>query len=112
RVFIQDYSIELRLASESAFALVGEPVVLGPSAAPGRLSANQAQILHDINMALANFIDERAHLPRRLARLGFARAAARNWAWARRRGGKSVTSRAFWLVCGARLGFLPPTPAN
>jgi len=112
RVFIQDYSIELRLAAQGAFARLHEPVFLAPVAIPGRLSDNQAQILHDVNLALANFIAGRPELPRGLARLGFVRAAARAWAWARRRGGKGLASREFRLVCGARLGLLHPTEAN
>jgi|HubBroStandDraft_6_1064221.scaffolds.fasta_scaffold238490_2 glycosyltransferase involved in cell wall biosynthesis len=112
RVFIQDYSIELRLAEQGAFARLHEPIFLAPVAIPGRLSDNQAQILHDVNLALANFIAERPQLPRSLARLGFVRASARAWAWARRRGGKSFASREFRIVCGARLGLLSPTEAN
>jgi hypothetical protein len=112
RVFIQDYSIELRLAAMGGFALLHEPVLARPAALPGRLSENQAQVLHDVNSALANFIDERPDLPRDLARLAFVRAAARAWAWARRRGGKTPASREFWLLCGARLRFLAPSPAN
>ena len=112
RVFIQDYSIELRLAALGPFARLSEPVFLAPRTNPGRLSDNQAQILHDVNLALANFITGRPELPRNLARLGFVRAAARAWAWARRRGGKSFASREFRLVCGARLGLLQPTEAN
>jgi glycosyltransferase involved in cell wall biosynthesis len=112
RVFIQDYSIELRLAEQGAFARPQEPLFLSPAAMPGRLSDNQAQILHDVNMAMANFIAERPDLPRNLARLGFVRAAARAWAWARRRGGKNFPAREFRLVSGARLGFLRPTEAN
>jgi glycosyltransferase involved in cell wall biosynthesis len=112
RVFIQDYSIELRLAEQGGFARLHEPVFLAPAAIPGRLSDNQAQILHDMNLALTNFIAERSPLPRDLARLGFVRAAARAWAWARRRGGKNFSSREFRLAAGARLRLLPPSPAN
>ena len=112
RVFIQDYSIELRLAAQGGFARLREPVFLMPAAAPGRLSDNQAQILHDMNLALAHFLAERPDLPRDLARLGFTRAAVRAWAWARRRGHRGVASREFLLACGARLGILRPTAAN
>jgi glycosyltransferase involved in cell wall biosynthesis len=112
RVFIQDYSIELRLAARSRSARLDERIFLSPAAIPGRLSDNQAQILHDMNLALANFVAEHPDLPRGLARLGFVRAAARAWAWARRRGGKGMGSREFRRVCGARLGLLAPTPAN
>jgi glycosyltransferase involved in cell wall biosynthesis len=112
RVFIQDYSIELRLAALTSFARLREPVFLAPAELPGRLNDNQVQTLHDMNLALANFIADRPDLPRDLARFGFVRAAARAWAWARRRGGKSFASREFGLACGARLGLLAPTAAN
>jgi hypothetical protein len=112
RVFIQDYSIELRLAEQGAFARLREPLFLAPAAIPGRLSDDQAQSLHDMNLALANFIAERPELPGDLARLGLVRAAARAWAWARRRGGKTRASREFRLAWGARLGLLAPTPDN
>jgi glycosyltransferase involved in cell wall biosynthesis len=112
RVFIQDYSIELRLAEQGPFARLSEPVFLAPRANPGRLSDNQAQILHDMNLALAHFIAERPDLSRDLARLGLLRAAARAWAWARRHGGKGFASREFRRVCAARLRLLQATPAN
>jgi glycosyltransferase involved in cell wall biosynthesis len=112
RVFIQDYSIELRLAELGPFARLSEPVFLAPHANPGRLSDNQAQILHDMNLALAHFVAERSDLPRDLARLGLVRAAARAWAWARRHGGKGFASSEFRRVCAARLGLLQATPAN
>ena len=112
RVFIQDYSLELRLAAQGAFARLHEPVFLAPAAMPGRLSDNQAQILHDVNLALAHFIAEHPELPRALVRLGFVRAATRAWAWARRHGGKGFASREFRLVCRARLGLFRPSPAN
>lgn len=112
RVFVQDYSIVLRMAAHGGFARLSEPLFLAPEEMPDRMSADQAQVLHDLNLTLLHFLDEQPGVPRDLARLGFQRAASRAWAWARRRGGKSVLSREFWLVCGARLGFLPPSPEN
>jgi glycosyltransferase involved in cell wall biosynthesis len=112
RVFIQDYSLELRLAARGAFARLHAPIFASPAELPGRLSGNQAQILHDMNLALAHFFAEWPDLPRDLARLGFVRAATRAWAWARRHGGKGLASPEFRRVCGARLGLLPPTAAN
>jgi glycosyltransferase involved in cell wall biosynthesis len=113
RVFIQDYSIELRMAMLGDFARMEEPVFLAPAAMPGRLSGNQAQILHDLNLVLANLVADRPDLPRSLARLAFTRAATRAWLWGRRHRRKArAASREFKLLCGARLGFLPPSPAN
>jgi Glycosyl transferase family 2 len=112
RVFVQDYSIVLRMAAHGGFARLEEPLFLAPADMPDRMSANQAQVLHDLNLTLAHFLGEHPGVPRRLARLGFARAAARAWAWARRRGGKGIGSPEFWLMCGARLGLLRPSPEN
>jgi hypothetical protein len=112
RIFVQDYSILLRMAEHGGFARLEEPVFLAPAEMPNKMSADQAQVLHDLNLTLVHFLGERPDFPRDLARLGFVRAAARAWAWARRHGGKTPASREFWLVCGARLGFLPPSSAN
>jgi hypothetical protein len=112
RVFIQDYSIELRLAALGPFARLEETIFLAVEALPGRLGGNQAQALHDLNLALAYFVADHPALQRALARAAFIRAAGRAWAWARRRGGKTMLSREFGRVCGARSGLLPPSPAN
>ena len=112
RVFVQDYSIVLRMAAHGGFARLEEKLFLAPTEMPDRMSANQAQVLHDMNLTLVHFLGEQPNVPRDLARLGFARAAARAWAWARRRGGKGLGSREFRLMCGARLGLLPPSPEN
>jgi len=112
RVFVQDYSIVLRMAAYGGFARLAEPLFLAPIEMPDRMSANQAQVLHDLNLTLVHFLGEQPGVPRRLAQLGFARAAARAWAWARRRNGKGLGSREFRLMCGARLGLLPPSPEN
>lgn len=112
RVFVQDYSIVLRMAAYGGFARLEEKLFLAPAEMPDRMSANQAQVLHDLNLTLVHFLGEQPGVPRRLARLGFTRAAARAWAWARRRNGKGIGSREFRLMCGARLGLLAPSPEN
>lgn len=112
RVFVQDYSIVLRMAAHGGFARLEEALFLAPLEMPDRMSADQAQVLHDLNLTLVHFLGEQRDVPPDLARLGFRRAALRAWAWARRHGGKNLASREFWLVCGARLGFLPPSPEN
>ena len=103
RVFIQDYSIELRLAARGGFAQLREAVFCSPGGNP-RAAVRQsgANPSHDMHSALVNFVAEHPGLPRDLVRLGFRRAAARAWAWARRRGGKGYASSEFRLACGAR----------
>ena len=55
-VFIQDYSLELRLAASGPAAWLDTAVMAMPVAAPGRLSGNDAQTLHDVNLALLRFL--------------------------------------------------------
>ena len=112
RVFIQDYSIELRLASESGFAHVDTQIYLSPMTLDGRLSGNEAQILHDVNLALAYFLSEHTDIPRTLRRYAFARAAGRAAAWARRRARKGPLSSDLLRYLGARTGMIPPSFEN
>jgi len=112
RVFIQDYSIELRLAAESGFAHVDEQIFLSPQTREGRMSQNEAQTLHDINLALAHFLDDHPDIPLALRQYAFARAAGRASAWARRRARKGPLSRDFLRYLGARTGMIPPSFAN
>lgn len=93
-VFIQDYSIELRLMYLArAAAYTPRPIFIAPAVAAGRLSDNEAQILHDINMAMAGFLEAYPDLPRRYRRLAFRRCFGRAWAWARRHNGQRALSR-------------------
>jgi glycosyltransferase involved in cell wall biosynthesis len=110
RVFIQDYSIEIRLAAQASFAGVSECIFLAPDLTDGRLSQNKAQILHDVNLAVADLLAEHPALPAALRRYAFERAAGRSWAWARRHGGKTPASVEFWRYLGARTGLLGATP--
>jgi glycosyltransferase involved in cell wall biosynthesis len=112
RIFIQDYSIELRLARKSGFAHVDTQIYLSPMSLEGRLSGNEAQILHDMNLALAHFLSDHTDIPSKLRRYAFARAAGRASAWARRRARKGPLSSDFLRYLGARTGMMPPSFEN
>jgi GT2 family glycosyltransferase len=92
-VFIQDYSLELRLGALGKVALLRAPVAALPEQAPGRLSDNQAQTLHDMNRAALRFVAARPALAPALRRLALERALGRAYLWAIRRGG-------WWLAPG------------
>lgn len=47
--FAQDYSLGLRLALRGPFACIDGTVALNPRVAPGRLSAQEARVLHDVS---------------------------------------------------------------
>lgn len=110
-VFIQDYSLELRLAAHGLVALLRAPLVAFPEEAPGRLSDNQAQTLHDVNVAALRFLA--AHeLPRRLHRLTLERAVGRAYLWAARRGAPGLAPGLLWRRWLAMAGLLPSAWAS
>ncbi|MGE5546973.1 MAG: glycosyltransferase family 2 protein [Solirubrobacterales bacterium] len=105
RVFIQDYSLELRMAAEGArFVRVANPIFLWLDEVSARLSGNERQILHDCNLAVANLFRDRSHLAGRYGNQAARRVLGRAWHWARRREGKGVGSGAFLRYLKARLG--------
>ena len=106
-VFVQDYSLELRLAARGRVALLEAPLVAYPEAAPGRLSDAKAQVLHDVNLALLRFLREHPELPPRLRRAALLRASGRAWLWASRHGTATEAARALALHVLAALRALP-----
>jgi glycosyltransferase involved in cell wall biosynthesis len=102
-VFVQDYSIELRLAQATPFARVPLVVYLQPSLAPGRQSEQGAQELHDLNLAVARFVERSTALPRSVRRYALRRTAGRAWHYAHRQAGKGYASREFWRYAAAQL---------
>lgn len=109
-VFIQDYSIVLRMARLTTFARVdAERVLLLPREAEGRLSDDGAQILHDLNMALVRFLNQNPDLAPDLVRFATGRITGRAWAWARRHGKHGSSSfQALAINLLARLGLVRP----
>ena len=105
RVFVQDYSLALRLARRCRFGVTDTPVVAAPErieTGADRLSANKAQILHDLNLALLLFIEDNPDLPAHCRREAWRRIARRSWKWARREAGRPLWSRELALCLGAQ----------
>lgn len=112
-VFIQDYSLALRMAARTAFAHLPAVLALAPPMEeeddPARASGSQAQILHDLNLAMAHFLDEHPHLPADLRDRLIRRAVGRAWKWHRRRNGGWMLSKPFADMVRAALP--GPSPA-
>ena len=106
RVFTQDYSLVLRLATIGSFVRVDAVVALCPAVAEGRVNDGGPQCLHDANLSIAYFLEERPIAPS-LARNAVRRATMRAYHWARRREGASFFSYWTWLRILAEL----PRPA-
>jgi glycosyltransferase involved in cell wall biosynthesis len=102
RVFVQDYSLLLRLAATAPFVALDAPVVLHPTAPQDRLNDGGPQLLHDTNLTVMYFLAEH-RLPAALATLATRRAMTRAWLWAKRREGVSALSRWYWLRLAAYL---------
>ncbi len=111
RVFIQDYSVALRVAARTPFAHVPAVLALAPpledASDPARASGSDAQILHDLNLALAHFLDDHPELPEDLRVRLIRHAIGRAWKWHRRRNGGSILSKHFLSLLRAAL----PVPA-
>jgi glycosyltransferase involved in cell wall biosynthesis len=105
RVFVQDYSLALRLSRRCRFGITDTPIVAAPDPseiAADRLSANKAQILHDLNLALLFFIEDDQDLPAHYRRRAWRRVAARSWKWARREVGRPLWSYELALCLGGQ----------
>ena len=104
RVFVQDYTLALRLAAGCRFGVSDSVVAATPAGGDNkRLSTNKAQILHDLNLALLLFLDDRPDLPARYRRLACRRLSGRAWKWARREAGRPLLSRELWWMLTAHL---------
>jgi glycosyltransferase involved in cell wall biosynthesis len=107
-VFIQDYSLELEIALITKVAIRRETLLMTPASAPGRLSENEAQTLHDINMALLRFLRRHPEIPVKLRRYAVKRAVQRAASWAFRHGNANVLHPVSLLRIPAALGLLKP----
>ena len=105
RVFVQDYSLALRLARRCRYGITDAPIVAAPECTEiaDRLSANKAQILHDLSLALLLFIEDNPDLPAHYRRTAWRRIAGRSWKWARREVGRPLWSHELALCLGAQL---------
>jgi glycosyltransferase involved in cell wall biosynthesis len=106
RVFTQDYSLLLRLATRGPFVATDAAVALAPIDAADRINNGGPQVLHDCNLTLLYFLSEH-RLPASLVRSAIRRALTRALLWARRRERAGLLSR--WGLMRV-LGCLPVAP--
>lgn len=104
RVFIQDYAAALRLTHLGPIVRLESPVAVFPEAVETRLTANEAQVLHDLNLATALFLADVPDLPRGLRKAFVNRIWERAWKWASRNGGQGLGSRVFRKRTMTRMG--------
>ena len=109
-VFIQDYSIELRLAADGPLVELEDAVFACPLVASDRLSDNQSQILHDASMAAIRFVRDTVYIAPHYRTVALQRAAKRAVSWETRRGKSLVALDLQWILLRAKLGMLRTTP--
>lgn len=112
RIFIQDYSLELRLARLSSFAKIENAIFAAPRQAEGRMSDNVAQTLHDCNLAVLYLLEDHPELHAAFRRYGMRRAAGRARLWAKRQGKEGAFSQINFAWLKALFGRLPATPQS
>lgn len=106
RVFIQDYSVILRLANRTPFAVVPKVLAFAPMVEEDdRASslAGGAQVLHDLNLALGYFLRENKDIPRALQNVILKKTIGRAWKWAHRHGNTHFFSSKYMSYCFAVL---------
>ena len=106
-VFVQDYSVMLRLAHRGPFAALDVPVCAAPLGEPGRLSEDVSKMLADANKALFHFVRDTPDLSTTHRWFAARRAAGRSWKWQHRHNGATAFSRHHLRYIGAYL----PVPA-
>ncbi len=104
RVFVEDFSLALRVALIGRFALLDTTLAFGPAADGDRIMVGlKHQTFHDYGLALYWFLADCPALVPAFGRIAFERAAGRAYKWALREGGSGFPWRYFWLHLASRL---------
>lgn len=117
RVLLQDYSLFLAMTPKTNFVFVPEilawypPIEEDPVNRASELGGG-AQVLHDLNLALAYFIEDNPALDSNIKTRILQHAAGRAWKWARRRERCSFLSKHFFRYVWARLSPLSGNTRN
>jgi len=99
QVFIQDYSIPLRITGHHykfkdkepfLMAITKTTICCGPKFIENRIMGNNAQTLYDLSMATINFINDAKFLPYKYKQEAIKRIVDRCKKWERRKGRKKL----------------------
>lgn len=108
-VFVQDFSLPIRIAARYSISFFREPIVYFTKEAEGRVLGNPVQVLHDLTASQHNFVKTHPDLPKRYHKIAAKRCIGRAWKWAQRQQQAKVGSKYFWLYAANRLG-IPLSP--
>lgn len=102
-VFVQDFSIPLRISYEGRMGKTNLLAVFGPKTAQGRVLDASATVIHDLSATVQHFLRDHPEVSAELQRLAFKRCAGRAWKWAKREQKQSFFCRAFFFYVMAQL---------
>lgn len=103
-VFVQDWSLPIRLARHYKIHYFRDLIVYFPEVAEGRVMGNSAQMLHDLTCTQYHFIQQHPDLEKRYKKLAAKRCIGRAWKWEKRMNHASIFSKYFFLYAANRLG--------
>lgn len=109
QVFVQDWSLPLRIAAHYPIVHFPHLIVYGPNNATGRVMGNHPQMIHDLTATQYHFMQSHPALSARYRRLAAKRCTGRAWKWAKRENQAGFRSKYFWLYLANRLQ-LPLNP--
>lgn len=105
KVFVQDYSIPIRIAGyhlknrTNERFLIGQSdktICIGPEFIENRVMDNSGQTLYDLSLATINFIETHRFLDKKLKNYCKRKIISRCWAWQRRKNNSSFFSKSFF----------------
>lgn len=110
RVFVEDYSLALRLSRLGGIATLPLTTAFGPAADDSRIMVSlRHQLLHDYTLSLSLFLRQYPELAQRFGRIALRRAAGRAEKWVRREGGGEASALPYTLL---RLRSYLPLPGH
>lgn len=108
-VFVQDWSLPIRIARLYDICLFRELIVYFPKIANGRVMGNEPQMLHDLTATQYHFIKQHPDLEKRYKKIAAKRCIGRAWKWERRINKAPILSKYFLLYAANRLN-IPLNP--
>lgn len=109
RLFVQDFSLPLRLAKLGDIGVVDAEVSLAPISDTERIMDNGAQVIHDLTATHYYFVKDNPDLSDSVLKRICVKAAGRAYRWRTRECGEGKISILMWRYLLARL-FKPRSP--
>ena len=112
-VFVQDYSIPLRVSGNHlklnsnkkfSIGISDKLVCIGPKFVSKRIMSNDGQTIYDLSIATLNFLDEHKFLDYKTKRIALRKVISRCWTWSRRKNNKNYFSNEFIIYLKNKLG--------